>query len=118
MKYVPAVLNSIWPKTMTLVECNAASRSSNFISALRSTVVWSGAMSRTLSVNWPMPAVQRLKTHSRRGNDRQLRHADEVDDADEEKIAVGFLADFLAQQRGLQIGENSGGLHNFIIVIR
>ena len=83
--------------------------------ALRSTVVWSGAMSRTVSVNWPMPAVQRLKTQQPPGDDRQLRHADEIDDADEEKIAVGFLADFLAQQRALQVGENSGGLHKLVL---
>ena len=109
MKYVPAVLNSSWPKTMTLVAACAGSRSSNFISPLRSTVVWSGAMSadgfRELA-DARRPAVEDAEAP---GDDGQLRHADEVDDADEEKIAVGFLADFFAQQRALQIGENAGG---------
>ena len=47
------------------------------------------------------PAVENAEPA---GDNGQLRHADEVDNADEKKIAVGFLADFLAQQRGLQVG--------------
>ena len=66
-------------------------------------------MSRTLSVNWPMPAVQRLKMHSRPAMMGSCGTRMKIDDADEEKISVGFLADFFAQQRALQIGENSGG---------
>src|ERR1035437_5345608 len=45
------------------------------------------------------------------GDDGQLRHADEVDDTDEEEVAVGFLTDFFAHERALQGGQNSGGLH-------
>jgi hypothetical protein len=40
-----------------------------------------------------------------------LGHTEKIDDADNEEIPVGFLPDFLAQKRGLQIGENSSGLH-------
>ena len=47
------------------------------------------------------------------GDDGQLRHADEIHDPDEEQVAIGFLADFLADERALKIGENSGGLHWF-----
>ena len=36
--------------------------------------------------------------------DRQLRHADEIEHADEQKVAIDFLADFLAQERALQVG--------------
>src|ERR1039457_5953061 len=61
-KWVPAVLNSTCPKTVTLVAWRLGSCRENLTSPLRSTVVWSGAMNRTLSVNWPRPAVQRLKT--------------------------------------------------------
>ena len=52
------------------------------------------------------PAVEDAKPP---GHDGQLRHAEEIDDADEEKISVGFLADFFAQQRALQIRQNSSG---------
>src|SRR5665213_239135 len=50
---------------MTFVALMAGSRSSNFDSPLLITVVWSAATRRTVSVNWPMPAVQRLKTQMR-----------------------------------------------------
>jgi hypothetical protein len=39
-----------------------ASGKPNFTSPLRKTVVWSGAMKRDASTNWPTPAVQRLNT--------------------------------------------------------
>ncbi len=96
---------------MTLVALNDGSRNSNFDSPLRSTVVWSGSIRphafRELA-DARRPAIDHAKTS---GHDGQLRHADESDDADEEEVAVGFLADFFAQQRGLQVGEDSGGLH-------
>ena len=86
-----------------VAECDG-SRNSNFVSALLMTVVWSGAMRLIFSLNWPRPAVQRLIDAKPAGDDGQLRHADEVDDTDQEQIAVGFLTDFLAQERSLQIG--------------
>jgi hypothetical protein len=51
------------------------------------------------------------------GDDGNLRHADDVDDADKEKISVRFLTDFLADERALEIGENSGGLHEKFLVL-
>ena len=46
-------------------------------------------------------------------DDRQLRDAEEVDDADQKKISGDLLPDLLAQQRALQVGKNSSGLHLF-----
>jgi hypothetical protein len=37
-------------------------------------------------------------------DDRQLRHANEIQNSDQEKVAGDFLADFLAQERTLQVG--------------
>ena len=39
------------------------------------------------------PAIEKAELER---DDGQLRHAEEIDDADEDEIAVGFLADFLA----------------------
>ena len=54
------------------------------------------------------PAVDHQQAPS---NDRQLRHADEVDDANDDKVSIDYLFDVLAQQGGLQVRENSSGLH-------
>jgi hypothetical protein len=54
------------------------------------------------------PAVKNAEPS---GDDRKLRHAQGVDHAYNEKISVGFLADFFAQKGTLQVGENSGGIH-------
>jgi hypothetical protein len=72
-------------------------------------------MSRTLSVNCPMPAVHRLNTLSLNATTGSWGTRMKIDDADEHEVAVGFLADFFAQQRALQIGEDSGGSHKFIL---
>ncbi len=45
------------------------------------------------------------------GHDRHLRHTNKIDHADQEKIPGHLLADFLAQERALQIGQNSVRLH-------
>src|SRR5262249_47482474 len=55
------------------------------------------------------PAVEQAQFER---HHRYLRNANEVQHADQEKVAVGFLPDFFAQQRALQVRQNSGRLHN------
>ncbi len=107
---MPGGLKFDLAKQTMLIACSVDVLQFKPHSCLRNTVVWSGAMNRTLSVNWPTPAVQRLKITSRRRH-RHLRHRHDMEDADENKISVALLPDFLAQQRALQIGENSGWFH-------
>lgn len=45
------------------------------------------------------------------GGDRKLRDANEIDDADDDEIAIGFLANVFADQSALEVGENSCWLH-------
>jgi hypothetical protein len=45
-------------------------------------------------------------------DDRDLRDSNKVHHSDEEKIAGDFLADFFAEERALEIRENSGGVHS------
>ena len=54
------------------------------------------------------PAVENAQAA---GDDGQFGHAEDGEDPNQKEVAVGFLPDFLAQQRGLQVGENSGGIH-------
>jgi hypothetical protein len=48
------------------------------------------------------------------GHDWQLRDAERVDDADDKKVAIRLLADFLADKRALEIRENSVWIHGYI----
>jgi len=54
------------------------------------------------------PAVE--DTDARR-HDGHLRHTDDIDDADQEEVAIGLLADFLAKQGTLEIGKDTGCVH-------
>ena len=54
------------------------------------------------------PAVEEAETGRGHGH---FRDADGMEDADEHETAVDFLADFLAEEGALQVGQNSGGCH-------
>jgi hypothetical protein len=54
------------------------------------------------------PAVKKAEL---KRDDRDLRDANEVDHANEKKIAGDFLANFFAEKGALQVGENSGRVH-------
>ena len=47
------------------------------------------------------PAVEKTEPA---GRDGELGHADQVDDANEYKISVGFLADIFTDQGALEVG--------------
>ena len=58
------------------------------------------------------PAVE---AHELEGGDRQLRHHELAKDAKEHGVAIGFLSNFLAKQRALEVRENTGVCHvNFL----
>ena len=61
------------------------------------------------------PAVEQAKLQR---NDRHLRHPNEIDDADQNKIASHFLANFFAQERALQVGQDAGRLHGANVVTK
>ena len=46
----------------------------------------------------------------------QVRHADEIDDSHQEEIPVGLLPDLFAQERALQIRQNSGRVHQVMVL--
>jgi hypothetical protein len=54
------------------------------------------------------PTIEKAQAE---GDDWNLGDADEVHHADEEEVAGDFLADFFAEQRALEIGEDAGGVH-------
>ena len=54
------------------------------------------------------PAIEQAKFER---HDRQLWHANKIDDANEEEIPGNFLADFFTEQRALEVGENAGWVH-------
>ena len=54
------------------------------------------------------PAVEQAEAERHHGN---LRDADEVHDANKEKVSCNFLADFFAQKGALEIGEDASGVH-------
>src|SRR6266478_4674392 len=54
------------------------------------------------------PAVEQTQFQR---HHRHLGHAKEINHTDEEKISGHFLANFFAQERALQVGQDAGGLH-------
>ena len=59
------------------------------------------------------PAIENAKLHRRDG---ELGDPDEAEDADQDKISGDFLADFLAEQSTLEVGQDSARLHDLIRV--
>src|SRR5438034_1520928 len=54
------------------------------------------------------PTIEHAKLHSCHGH---LRHLNKADDADENEISGDLLSDFFAEQRALQVRQDSGWLH-------
>ncbi len=54
------------------------------------------------------PAVKEAKPESDHWN---MGNADQVHHADEEKVSGDLLADFFAEERALEVGEDAGGVH-------
>ena len=46
------------------------------------------------------------------GGDGHLRDAEKAGDADEEEVAVDFLAHVFTEQRALEVGEDAGEVHD------
>lgn len=62
--------------------------------------------------NASRPAVKNAQLES---SDRHLGNAQKIKDANEDEIAIGFLADFFANQGALEVRENSGWLHKVVL---
>ena len=57
------------------------------------------------------PAVEHAELQ---GDSRKLRNVDVANDADEDEIAGGFLANVFCEQRSLEIREDAGRVHGII----